>query len=264
MSVYRTPWGCGCLAWLAGARRRRERRRRGAHRKGKILSAVGIALHDRGGNARHGAGREKRRRRWRGRRRWECAGLLIKVRGAPFGLGVPVVVAENEVARVVEGYVRAKEVSCCFVLTLPSGQPGCPKGEAAREKDEEGCDYTYGRCWRRVGGRRSGDHEITGRRMTKPVTSSQTFIFCIFSGQGRRAKPLSRTFPMKGLPAYLDCFPPNLTSTYHSTPHDDGMALDVCGVGDADDPVFAHGKHCGPRSQPMHNTCLPALRPCRW
>ena len=62
----------------------------------------------------------------------------------------------------VEGYVRAKEVSCCFVLTLPSGQPGCPKGEAAREKDEEGCDYTYGRCWRRVGGRRSGDHEITG------------------------------------------------------------------------------------------------------
>ena len=30
---------------------------------------------------------------------------------------------------------------------------------------------------------------------------------------------------MKGLPAYLDCLPPNLTSTYHSTPHDDGMAL---------------------------------------
>lgn len=166
-------------------------------------------------------------------------------------------------SRVVEGYVRAKEVSCCFVLTLPSGQPGCPKGEAAREKDEEGCDYTYGRCWRRVGGRRSGDHEITGPRMTKPVTSSQAFIFCIFFRSGRRAKPLSRTFPMKGLPAYLDCFPPNLTSTYHSTPHDDGMALDVCGVGDADDPAFAHGKHCGPRSQPMHNTCLPALRPCR-
>ena len=196
VSVYRTPWGCGCLAWLAGARRRRERRRRGAHRKGKILSAVGIALHDRGGNARHGAGREKRRRRWRGRRRWECAGLLIKVRGAPFGLGVPVVVAENEVARVVEGYVRAKEVSCCFVLTLPSGQPGCPKGEAAREKDEEGCDYTYGRCWRRVGGRRSGDHEITGRRMTKPVTSSQAFIFCIFfqvrEGEQNPYRALSR------------------------------------------------------------------------
>ena len=84
------------------------------------------------------------------------AGLMLV--GAPFCLGVPVVVAENEVAHVVEGYVRAKEVSCFFVLTLPSGQPGCPKGEAAREKDEEGCDYTYGRCWRRVGGRRSGDH----------------------------------------------------------------------------------------------------------
>ena len=186
-------FGCGCLAWLA-ARRRRERRRRGAHRKGKMLSAVGIALHDPGGNARHGAGREKRRRRWRGRRRWECAGLLIKVRGAPFGLGVPVVVAENEVARVVEGYVRAKEVSCCFVLTLPSGQPGCPKGEAAREKDEEGCDYTYGRCWRRVGGRRSGDHEDNwrGRRagvesgdpndQTRDIIPSFSFLVIFWEG----------------------------------------------------------------------------------